>query len=90
LAWQHLPCFEKARKRADRNEDTTADHDVLQLSHLNEVADLTLGQTHARGKLLRGFEAFDFRAVRHLAVHACLDAQSIASVSGILIVFFCP
>jgi hypothetical protein len=38
--------------------DTATDHDVFELTGLNEVADLALGDADAGRKLLWGFEAF--------------------------------
>jgi hypothetical protein len=55
LPWHYLSRFEKARKRADRNVNSAPDHHVLKLAGLNQMADLPLGQTDARSKLLWRF-----------------------------------
>jgi hypothetical protein len=35
----------------------TTDHDMLKLTSLNQVPDLTVGKSNTRGKLLRGLQA---------------------------------
>jgi len=55
VAWLHLRRFDKARKCADRNVNSATDHDVLELSDVNEMAHLTLGNSNPRGKLLWRF-----------------------------------
>jgi hypothetical protein len=50
-------CFDEARERADGNVDTAADHDVFELTRLDEMANLALREADSGGELLRGFEA---------------------------------
>jgi hypothetical protein len=56
LAWLDLSRIEKARERAGWNVNTAADHDVLKLPGLNEMADLAVGKTNTRGELLWRFQ----------------------------------
>jgi hypothetical protein len=56
VPWGDLFCIEKARKRADRNVNSAANHNVLKLMGLDQVADLTLGDPNARSKLLWRFQ----------------------------------
>jgi hypothetical protein len=72
LACGYLFRIEETRERANRNVNSAADHDMLKLTGLNQVADLALGDPNTRGELLWGLQpivSFGCYQVGHRFTH---------------------